>query len=157
MGNAQAVPTSGESNAPAVRDERQFDSILCMTTSGYNQAAADQLSSDFAAGVRASIAREYRQSMHVAPENRFNDMISAMTTRVLLSDETHVSLGRRPSVRWKLRRCDDDGFECSICYAQAQSGWRRVVPCGHFFHRTCLRDWRKKANTCPMCRGLLSA
>ena len=25
------------------------------------------------------------------------------------------------------------------------------MPCAHFFHKTCIKDWFKKKNTCPIC------
>lgn len=51
------------------------------------------------------------------------------------------------------------GF-CSICqvvYTDVSRDLRRVVqtPCGHLFHYSCLLDWNRGTNTCPLCRTLL--
>ena len=48
------------------------------------------------------------------------------------------------------------GKECLICFedlsgARAQ-GCRQLNPCGHWFHRNCIKQWLKKQNTCPVCR-----
>ena len=33
----------------------------------------------------------------------------------------------------------------------------QVLPCGHFFHYTCLRSWLEQSNSCPICRASLTA
>ena len=33
----------------------------------------------------------------------------------------------------------------------------KVLPCGHFFHYTCLRSWLEQSNSCPICRASLAA
>lgn len=32
-----------------------------------------------------------------------------------------------------------------------------MLPCGHFFHYTCLRSWLEQSNSCPICRASLTA
>jgi hypothetical protein len=29
------------------------------------------------------------------------------------------------------------------------------VPCGHYFHRSCLTEWAMASNVCPLCRSQL--
>ena len=43
--------------------------------------------------------------------------------------------------------------ECSICF----EGYRKrqvinVLPCGHKFHRNCVKTWFQKSVRCPLCR-----
>lgn len=48
-------------------------------------------------------------------------------------------------------------MECSICLdslsAISLRVVRQIVPCGHAYHKTCIEEWAKEANTCPNCRG----
>ena len=47
--------------------------------------------------------------------------------------------------------------ECHIClmeYNNNKNGTEKVttLPCGHYFHSKCLKEWSEKSKTCPMCR-----
>lgn len=40
---------------------------------------------------------------------------------------------------------------CAICLSgMKKTRNTKVLPCGHYFHNTCLEQW--KEGTCPMCR-----
>ncbi|KAM3722101.1 E3 ubiquitin-protein ligase AMFR [Dirofilaria immitis] len=39
---------------------------------------------------------------------------------------------------------------CAICWEQMDSA--RKLPCNHFFHEWCLRNWLEQDNSCPTCR-----
>jgi hypothetical protein len=26
-----------------------------------------------------------------------------------------------------------------------------IMPCAHFFHKNCIKDWFKRKDTCPIC------
>ena len=41
--------------------------------------------------------------------------------------------------------------ECAICLEDCNMIWKRL-PCGHMFHRSCIRKWMKNKKTCPLCR-----
>ncbi|KNC83984.1 hypothetical protein SARC_03804 [Sphaeroforma arctica JP610] len=49
-----------------------------------------------------------------------------------------------------------DEFECAICMGdECAHDAPRVVtglPCGHEFHRECVRRWLQNSKTCPICR-----
>jgi len=48
---------------------------------------------------------------------------------------------------------DESGKECSICLLDVKtSAESYTLHCRHKFHKTCIRDWLKKQNTCPICR-----
>ena len=38
---------------------------------------------------------------------------------------------------------------CGICFMNKME---MALACGHMFCDSCITDWRKKQNTCPMCR-----
>jgi hypothetical protein len=42
---------------------------------------------------------------------------------------------------------------CSICLdLYATTTYKRTLPCGHAFHKTCVDKWLKQAFHCPYCR-----
>jgi hypothetical protein len=42
---------------------------------------------------------------------------------------------------------------CSICLCELEEGdWVGDIPCGHLFHKDCLKEWLVKNNHCPICR-----
>ena len=46
--------------------------------------------------------------------------------------------------------------QCSICYQPMLKGINTcLLPCGHCFHLPCIQKWRKRVNTCPLCRQSL--
>nr|XP_022339811.1 RING finger protein 145-like [Crassostrea virginica] len=46
------------------------------------------------------------------------------------------------------------GDVCSICYQGMSSA--KITPCGHLYHRNCLRKWINDNNTCPLCSHRIS-
>ena len=46
--------------------------------------------------------------------------------------------------------------ECAIC--QEEMAQTKVVslPCGHLFHKDCIREWLGRKATCPTCAPLLN-
>lgn len=38
--------------------------------------------------------------------------------------------------------------ECSICLEKCAN----KLPCGHYFHKKCIADWKGQSATCPLCR-----
>ncbi|XP_062465251.1 E3 ubiquitin-protein ligase AMFR isoform X1 [Pezoporus occidentalis] len=44
--------------------------------------------------------------------------------------------------------------DCAICWDSMQSA--RKLPCGHFFHNSCLRSWLEQDTSCPTCRMSLN-
>lgn len=50
-----------------------------------------------------------------------------------------------------LENCHDD---CAICWEKMENA--RKLPCGHFFHHSCLRSWLEQDTSCPTCRTMLN-
>lgn len=42
--------------------------------------------------------------------------------------------------------------ECSICMSEINSDDSFKTVCHHTFHHSCLDEWRKNNQTCPLCR-----
>jgi len=46
--------------------------------------------------------------------------------------------------------------ECQICMDDiVLESEVYDIPCGHYFHTTCLKKWRIEKNTCPSCRNTI--
>lgn len=43
------------------------------------------------------------------------------------------------------------GFECTICMDSDDDSDVEAAPCGHVFHRKCLRTWLRHRRVCPYC------
>ena len=46
-------------------------------------------------------------------------------------------------------------YECSICMEDLSKETLKVVKCGHFFHKDCIKQWLNNNNTCPLCRKVI--
>merc|ERR1711865_1132943 len=43
--------------------------------------------------------------------------------------------------------------DCSICVDKMLVGDSALrIPCGHLFHKGCVRKWLQSSNKCPVCR-----
>ena len=43
--------------------------------------------------------------------------------------------------------------DCAICWERLEAG--RKLPCGHYYHNSCLRSWLEQDTSCPTCRTVL--
>jgi len=43
---------------------------------------------------------------------------------------------------------------CAICFEPLATAKR--LPCGHFFHKSCLLSWLEQHQSCPICRIAIS-
>ena len=42
---------------------------------------------------------------------------------------------------------------CSICYYNVKEGEQVIqLPCRHYFHVDCIKEWLFKERSCPMCK-----
>lgn len=48
----------------------------------------------------------------------------------------------------------ENSDNCAICWEKMESA--RKLPCGHFFHNSCLQSWLEQDTSCPTCRLALS-
>ena len=47
--------------------------------------------------------------------------------------------------------------ECCICLNQINRKEKIIIlPCKHYFHKSCLLEWYKKSKSCPTCRLLIN-
>eukprot|EP00736_Rhodelphis_marinus_P001049 Rmarinus@m.5658 len=80
-----------------------------------------------------------------------------------------VFIARRLRSHWRFKKTmheldglltsatDDDirnfNDDCAICRAPMHSAKR--LPCGHLFHKSCLRPWLQQRSSCPSCRQVI--
>lgn len=58
---------------------------------------------------------------------------------------------QRKTVTETCRKCD-----CCICMCDFEAGDETtVMPCGHAYHDSCIKEWLRTHNTCPVCRDAL--
>ena len=44
--------------------------------------------------------------------------------------------------------------ECSICLEEYSLEEKICyLPCFHYFHSECIKNWTKKSNRCPLCNN----
>ena len=48
---------------------------------------------------------------------------------------------------------EDHDYECAICLGAIEHGESiGDIPCGHIFHKECLKTWVKRRKRCPLCQ-----
>ena len=48
---------------------------------------------------------------------------------------------------------DDEEKQCAICLENYSIGNKIIyLPCCHYFHSSCIRNWLKIKNICPYCK-----
>ena len=86
-------------------------------------------------------------------------MPAGVPSRTPRTQQNEFSRARRPSSAANGRPEQND---CAICTqpmhdsAQGQPVWENP-PCGHRFHRTCIAEWLKRQQTCPLCRATVAS
>jgi len=44
--------------------------------------------------------------------------------------------------------------QCTICLMAPEKGEALTyLPCGHWYHRDCIREWLGHSRLCPLCKG----
>ena len=50
----------------------------------------------------------------------------------------------------------DDSKSCTICLEDYDIGEKICyLPCFHYFHSECIKDWTKKSDKCPVCKMVI--
>ena len=85
--------------------------------------------------------------------------IAELDTRTFFSPAHPDAVSRLPRVVGGARAGDED-TGCPVCLADMEApegATLREMPCGHRFHESCLLEWLRTKNTCPVCRVALPA
>lgn len=96
-------------------------------------------------------------SSRIRPSRSLMDLISdATASRWVRPDPVpprcHPELMRAlMSVPATAEQC---GEQCTICLAKPRtSEFVTSLPCGHWYHRECIREWLGHSRICPLCKG----
>ena len=46
-----------------------------------------------------------------------------------------------------------ENIECIICFENILANNIAILVCGHYFHYTCIKKWKRKRNACPFCEA----
>ena len=49
-----------------------------------------------------------------------------------------------------------EDLQCSICLKNLDKSNQLELECSHIFHISCISDWKKRNNTCPICRKMIA-
>lgn len=50
-----------------------------------------------------------------------------------------------------------DKNECIICMSSFQINEKvKIMPCTHFFHTDCIRQWFRENDSCPICKNVVN-
>jgi len=72
------------------------------------------------------------------------------------SDDCESSVSSRSEVDEKYADYTDDqpSLVCTICLSEVRNGDRvGLLSCTHVFHSSCLKDWLRRKNACPLCQA----
>jgi len=59
---------------------------------------------------------------------------------------------------FKVYQNSESAKECSICLLELRTlKETEVLNCRHRFHKTCIKDWLGKQNSCPVCREVVAS
>ncbi len=52
-----------------------------------------------------------------------------------------------------INKLPEDKKDCIVCLTKYENKENAIIlPCTHFFHKDCIKDWFKRQNTCPICK-----
>jgi len=71
--------------------------------------------------------------------------------RVIASMEARYPMASKEDLEQHAKDGGDDS--CAICWDSMETA--RRLPCGHYFHNSCLRSWLEQDVSCPTCRTSL--
>ncbi|CAF0810604.1 unnamed protein product [Didymodactylos carnosus] len=86
----------------------------------------------------------------ILPSSSVDNIIGASPLTIYLSPSPSPSIHTISDSETSI--CDPD-TECSICLCSYKNGQEiHILSCTHEFHSSCLKQWIKKNNSCPICR-----
>ena len=52
-----------------------------------------------------------------------------------------------------INKLNEENKTCVICYEDFKDNEDAIfLPCFHFFHTKCIKEWLKKSDICPLCK-----
>lgn len=70
--------------------------------------------------------------------------------------DTDKSAFKKTNKYKKIKESESKDSICSICFDCFETGrYKRILTCGHNFHKKCIDTWLNESNTCPLCTRVL--
>lgn len=83
-------------------------------------------------------------------------MVCADDGARLLAELEVAQADSERDVVWCVARAHHHHTSCAVCLQEMMAEEMAVrLPCAHYFHEECVRQWLKKQHTCPCCRSPL--
>jgi len=89
-----------------------------------------------------------------AIQEDFSIMLVGVALNPITSPASSEAMEQCPTLHYEEvpERCS----ECCVCKNSFEKNSNiLMLPCTHIFHKTCVTDWFRIKNTCPMCRYLV--
>ena len=71
------------------------------------------------------------------------------------NERRHTERGRTPPSGSRVNAPPQPSNDCSICRDSLTSPLE-ILPCGHLFHRQCIKQWFARRMVCPVCRNRIA-
>ncbi|WCJ33129.1 RING/U-box superfamily protein [Euphorbia peplus] len=104
---------------------------------------------------------DFRARFHSSPSHfSYLFLMGAEEEALIMAEEaatenSPVGQPTKPEFIEKLEdvRVEESGSVCSICLEDITIGSHvKRLECTHMYHGSCIGEWLKKTNTCPICR-----
>ena len=83
----------------------------------------------------------------------FNDNIFSFNIDRNRNDGKHALNNFNEIVIEDINKLEEGNKRCSICLEEFSNNEKVTsLPCIHFFHTPCIKNWIKRQNTCPVCK-----
>ena len=89
-------------------------------------------------------------------DNLFEHLFTRITKKENQTDQQILS--QLPETHIKdVTKLDPEKKNCVICLEDFKNGDKTtVLPCIHLFHTSCIKNWLKSQNNCPICKFSLT-
>ena len=87
---------------------------------------------------------------------KFHQIFSSIDKKKKLTKKDFKNLKHLKDEKFK-KYCEENKSyycnSCPICTQKFDKGFNTILPCGHIFHKGCIKKWlTKESNLCPICR-----
>ena len=97
-----------------------------------------------------------QQNNHYLTRNRMSDILNHFFNNVVNRDHPtdQQFLNALPeTIIDDINKLDNEKRNCVICLEEFKNGDKATsLPCIHLFHTSCIKNWLKKQNSCPICK-----
>ena len=79
---------------------------------------------------------------------------SRLENNVIANRDTETTNRRHETINRRVNRnIQEPSYNCTICMDEITRYDKKILNCNHNFHRTCINEWLRENDTCPICRA----